>query len=151
MVTQAMTFAQRIAAEVRAGKSPESVASELSVVATPQDVAELIEEKARVLGRAEVREREAEAFRERFRDLAAGAPITVAPSVSMRELFNERFSLGGGEVVTWGQATVAQHALRIEMLGKIRAGIDETIARHREAIRMIESHGVARLEEIPGG
>jgi hypothetical protein len=148
VVTESMTFGQRIAAEVRAGRTPEEVAADLSVTATPDDVAELIEEKARIIGRAEVRERESDAFRERFRDIAAGAPITIAPSVTMRQLFNEKFSLGSGEVVTWGQATVAQHALRIEMLGKIRAGIDETIGRHREAIRMIEANGVSRLEEI---
>lgn len=148
MVTQARTFAQRIAEEVRSGKSPEEVARDLVDVASPEDVAELIIEKARLVSRSEVREREADAFRERFRDIAAGAPITIAPSASMRELFNERFSLGSGEVVTWGKATVDQHKLRIEMLGKIRAGIDETIARHREAIRMIESNGVSSLEEI---
>lgn len=64
------------------------------------------------------------------------------------ELLATIFALGDGTEVTWGRATPEQHELRIEMLAKNAAGVVETAARHRAAISMIRSAGVACLDEI---
>lgn len=55
-----------------------------------------------------------------------------------------------GETVEWGQATVAQHKLRILVLERIAAGVMETIRQHRVAIALIEKHSAACLDDVPG-
>lgn len=76
--------------------------------------------------------------------------IETSPEMiaSLRKVFAERFSLGAHEWVEWGKATIEQHRLRIAMLERLRDGIDETIERHREAIRLIEQHNATCLDEI---
>jgi hypothetical protein len=76
--------------------------------------------------------------------------IETSPEMiaNLRRVFAERFSLGSHEWVEWGKATIEQHKLRIAMLERIRGGIDETIERHREAIRLIEAHNATCLDEL---
>lgn len=76
--------------------------------------------------------------------------IETSPEMiaSLRRVFSERFSLGSHEWVEWGKATIEQHRLRVAMLQRLRGGIDETIERHLEAIRLIEAHNATCLDEI---
>lgn len=92
---------------------------------------------------------ETRAFAEWFahRDSAA-TKTAFGVRAALSPVFADTFSLGGGESVTWGRASIEQHERRIVMLEKIRAGIADTIARHREAIRILRETGAACLEEV---
>jgi hypothetical protein len=63
-------------------------------------------------------------------------------------LLRTSFRLGDGAAVTWGQATVEQHRLRIEFLERMRAGISATIDQHNEAIALIEESEAQCLDEV---
>lgn len=60
---------------------------------------------------------------------------------------SERFATGDGRYVRWGEATVADHTMRVEMLAKLRGGIDATIGRHLEAIELLNTTGARCLDE----
>lgn len=64
------------------------------------------------------------------------------------ELLRSTFALADGRTVTWGNATLADHRARTEMIGKQVAGSLETIARHNEAIRMIKKAKASRLADL---
>lgn len=106
----------------------------------------LVEEIEKVR-RNRVRGVERTAFAQFFK---SAQPIDNPPEVltELRRVFSERFSLGGGIDVLWGKATIEQHRLRIAMLTRLRSGIDQTIERHVEAIRLIEAHNATCLDEI---
>jgi len=64
-------------------------------------------------------------------------------------VMSERFSLGKGRWVRWGEATVADHRERIEYLTRHRDGVDTTIGRHAHAIAVIEATpGATCLDDI---
>ncbi len=63
-------------------------------------------------------------------------------------LFAVEFKLGDGRSVPWLKATVAEHQQRITLLERLRAGLDETIKRHQDAIALIQESGVTCLAEI---
>ena len=63
------------------------------------------------------------------------------------ELLRSEFGLGDGTRTTWGEATIAQHQQRADLLVKGAAGTLETASRHREAIRMIRERGATCLRE----
>lgn len=65
-----------------------------------------------------------------------------------KRLLDASFALGDGRFVRWGEATVADHAARIDLLAAQRAGLDATIQRHREAIAAIQNAGVSCLDDI---
>jgi putative heme degradation protein len=67
-----------------------------------------------------------------------------------QELLATTFALGDGVVVTWGEATVAQHEQRISLLTKNAAGNLEAAARHRSAVQEIQKFGVLCLNALPG-
>lgn len=122
---------------------------------TKEDCLPVITEAVQNAQRLRVNAREKRAFTELF-----NGGTTVKAKVKRREkkdnrmeafrpLFNSSFELGNGEGrVMWMKATVEQHRLKVERLTKIRSGIDETITRHLEAIRLIEAAGVSSLEEL---
>ena len=64
------------------------------------------------------------------------------------ELYNTRFRLGDGTSVTWGQATIEQHEIRLAMLRKLRAGLDRTIEQHERALVLLRTSGAPCLEEV---
>lgn len=75
----------------------------------------------------------------------------VIDSVNDRKrLLDASFALGDGRIVRWGEATIADHQARIELLARMRAGLTETMGQHEQAIALIESHGVTCLDEIEG-
>lgn len=77
--------------------------------------------------------------------MAASRPVD--PLAARRDLLNENFATNNG-FVRWGQATVADHLARIEMLSKLRDGLAATIGRHEIAITIIETNGVNCLSDI---
>lgn len=66
----------------------------------------------------------------------------------LRALYKTPFALGDGTRVTWGRATVEQHEMRLAMLRRLRAGLDQTIARHNEALELLRTTGVKCLEDL---
>lgn len=64
------------------------------------------------------------------------------------ELLNASFSLGNGESVTWGAATIAQHKVRIALLSRSIEGGAHTLTLHEQAIEMIAQGGVSTLREL---
>lgn len=54
------------------------------------------------------------------------------------ELLRTSFALGDGTTTTWGEATIAQHRQRVELLTGNVLGNMHTIALHESAISMIE-------------
>ena len=60
----------------------------------------------------------------------------------------ERFYVPGVGFVSWAEATIPHHKLRVEYLEKKVSGIEGTIARHMEAVNLIEQHGVSTLGEV---
>jgi hypothetical protein len=64
------------------------------------------------------------------------------------ELLGTEFALGDGTAVTWAQATVVQHRIRIALLTRNVRGNLDTIQRHEAAIAAITVHGAARLAEV---
>lgn len=64
------------------------------------------------------------------------------------QLLSTVFALGDGRKTTWGKATIQEHKQRITLLTKNATGVIETAARHRAAIKMIQSAGVSCLNEI---
>jgi hypothetical protein len=77
-------------------------------------------------------------------------PGIVAPKASNASLLfpSGTFALGDGTRVTWGRATVEQHEQRIALLRKLIAGLEQTIAMHEAAIRLLRATGARCLEEI---
>lgn len=64
------------------------------------------------------------------------------------EGFNCVFALGDGRRVTWGEATKEEHLQRVAILERMRAGIEDTIERHKEAVRLLERTGARNLNEL---
>lgn len=63
------------------------------------------------------------------------------------ELLQSGFALPDGTVKTWGEATVSDHEVRVEMLSVNAVRNIETAARHNAAIKMITSAGARTLVE----
>lgn len=65
-----------------------------------------------------------------------------------KQLIAESFPLGDGRFVTWGDATIADHEQRIDLLTANQLGLAATIARHRDAIALITAHKVTCLADL---
>lgn len=63
------------------------------------------------------------------------------------ELLGTSFALGNGHSVTWGEATVEDHQLRLQMLTANVLGNFETMHLHEQAISLIQKQGVSRLAD----
>jgi hypothetical protein len=72
----------------------------------------------------------------------------VDPTAERADLMRETFTLGSGERIPWGSATVEQHLARIEYLSKYRDGINATIGRHQAAVDRLLESGAKCLDEI---
>jgi flagellar biosynthesis GTPase FlhF len=67
------------------------------------------------------------------------------------ELLATTFALGDGRMVTWADATVADHHQRLQVLGQNVLGNLTTMTLHEQAIDMLASVGCATLAEVPAG
>lgn len=79
---------------------------------------------------------------------AMPTPVEFASLDSFKALYKTVIHLGDKTTTTWGQASVEQHEQRLAMLLKLRAGLDKTIERHQEAIRILRMTGAPCLEEV---
>ena len=97
------------------------------------------------------RDVERSAFTDLFADKSGTVHIpNIETSDSLKTflaLLSTRFSTGDGEIVTWGDATIAHHQRRISFLENMRGGITETIERHHNAIKIIRDRDVECLNE----
>lgn len=64
------------------------------------------------------------------------------------ELLAQRFALGDGVKVAWGEATIEQHEQRVHMLRGLVNGTLATIKRHEEAVERLRSAGAKCLNEL---
>lgn len=88
-----------------------------------------------------------------FAQMRAGAlpsleELRTGNGDDFRALLLQRFALGDGTVVTWERALVEQHEMRIAMLERMSVGIAQTIARHRQAIELIQEGGGTCLGDV---
>ena len=87
---------------------------------------------------------EINAFKGRMHDVTLPA-LDASPDFAV--LFGTSFKLGNGGEVLWNLATLEEHQRRVLMLEKMRAGLDRTIDRHREAIQILETTGAKCLAD----
>lgn len=118
------------------------------VLAADVSIYDVILQEVRHVRRAETRRREAAAFR---RVVSGSNGSTGTGPDDRAALLEEKFALGDGRWVTWGEATVADHAERIAYLTKLRDGVQETIDRHQSVIDVLRTEGATRLSELTDG
>jgi len=139
---------------------PDTPSSDLAIRCVneePTMAAEVLIERIENVRRGQVRAIEQETFADVLRSVAVrraegtivvpGAPRTAA-QINMGVLLQERFALGGGVFVTWGQATIEQHERRIAMLKVMVGGLQETIERHEATIQQLREIGARCLDEV---
>lgn len=78
--------------------------------------------------------------------VSGGTP--AAPAQDRADYVGERFALGDGRYVLWGEATVDDHRQRIDMLAKLRLGLERTIAAHEDAVAQILAADVKCLNDL---
>lgn len=132
---------------------PRELATAIVARHTKSDLIPFIAEEIKGQQREVQRRVEDEAFipmREHFREasLAMPTPDEMASLENFRALYRTPFRLGDGTTATWGSASLDQHERRLSMLLKLRAGLDKTIERHQEAIRILKATGAPCLEEV---
>lgn len=135
-----------------AATAEELAAAVIASAATRKDLAALVFPAVRnhawIARRSVTRRMEAAAFSHaRIGDRAEPAE-GCDPLAGRRALLHESFSCSDGRIVTWAQATVDDHMLRIGYLTAKQAGLQTTIDRHQEAISLIEAAGVACLADL---
>jgi hypothetical protein len=126
---------------------PEVLARSLLKKYPGASLVSLIVREISLVQRSMVRDTEKSAFSSLFNG-GGGADVPDVDMSIFKRLFEKCFSLGDGTVVSWGDATLAQHQMRITMLVKQRQGLDDTIERHRRAVEIIVAAGVSRLNEV---
>ena len=93
-------------------------------------------------------ESQVEGFEEHVTRTIAARRLEI-PRESFLKLLDRTFTLWrGGPVVRWGEATVAQHQQRIEMLEAFVTGTLATIDHHRKAVLLIEAEGASCLNAV---
>jgi len=129
---------------------PRALATTLLARLKRADLIGLLADEIAHAQRSIIRNVERDAFHEAFTQAARSKSATPdATDDAFQALFDCTFKIGDGSEATWAEATEEQHLARIAMLEKLRAGLDATIDRHREAVRLIRAHGVACLAQIP--
>lgn len=74
--------------------------------------------------------------------------VAVDALDARKRLLDQRFALGDGTFVLWGDATEEQHLQRIGFLTTSVVGLQRTIGLHEDAVEQIRTHGVSCLREI---
>lgn len=78
-----------------------------------------------------------------------GGRVELTFGNEFKKVLESPVRLGNGEDgLTFGALTIEQHRQRVQMLTKLRSGLDATISRHETAITMIEQAGVSCLNDI---
>jgi hypothetical protein len=82
------------------------------------------------------------------KDSLLDAKPSANPTADRLAFLNERFFVPTIGFVTWAEATVEHHRMRISYLTDKAQGILDTAARHEEAIHQIEAAGVKNLGQV---
>lgn len=145
----------RAAAVEHPSEDPVAVARRLVASVAKVDLVPLVADRVANEQRLVARQVEAEAFAVPFRAAVAGPAgqlLKRAPAYDVtdefRALFRQQFALGDGTAVAWGQATVEQHEQRLAWLYRHRDGVNQTIARHEAAVRLLRESGASCLEDL---
>jgi hypothetical protein len=111
-----------------------------------------VEHHRRESARAVERQAFATLLRQMRASRATDAPPTDSPSPdaldAFRLLVGQRFKLGDGSEISWGQATIPQHEQRVAVLESMMRGLQDTIARHRAVIEFLRARGASCLDEV---
>lgn len=83
----------------------------------------------------------------RQEDRAFGAPEGSRERMFLREI---EFRLPDGTAVSWAEATREQHGLRIAWLRTYLATVEEDLARHERAEKLLAERGAEKLADIDG-
>lgn len=137
--------------------TPDATAEELAgaVIAsatTRKELAALvfpaIRNHAWIARRSITRRMEAAAFSHSSHDIQRRNAEGCDPLAGRQALLHESFSCSDGRIVTWAEATVDDHMLRIGYLTAKQVGLQTTIDRHQEAISLIEAAGASCLADL---
>ncbi|HEX6873026.1 MAG TPA: hypothetical protein VF163_18160 [Micromonosporaceae bacterium] len=140
-------IARLLTSMIDGGASPD-VATDKAVSAFPESVAAYLRPTVRQQAHRIARNRDRKVEKETIGTEQRWLEKTAAMRA---KLLATTFPLGAGIEVTWGEATRPQHEQRIKLLAEQRAGIDETVGRHRLALRLIDEAGASCLNEVPDG
>lgn len=136
------TLRQRITALLDEGHDPSNAAylalQEVHCDELRGYVLSTVEQLARHIERARVRQLEHEAF--------TGERRTTPDAVE--RLLAERFILPDGRSVRWGEATVDDHTARAAWLRDFARTVIETAERHERAVALIVEADVKCLNEV---
>lgn len=142
----------RRAIEANPDGNAEEVARAVFARMTKQELFPVLLDYVATAQRNVVRGVEYQAFQSQYAAAMKAAPsvaeVAAARLEDFRSLYAQTIALGDGSRVTWGRATVQDHELRLAMLLRLRAGLDKTIERHREAIAILRETGASCLEEV---
>lgn len=118
-----------------------------------KDLAELVRpavaDRVRDRRREFARRVERQAFGHGSCDARRPGAESADPAGARAAWLAEGFMVPDNGRVTWGAATVDDHLARIELLGKLRQGLTDTIDRHRWAVELIEHHRASCLSDVP--
>lgn len=130
-------------------EDPEVLAERALLKLRKVQIIPLVAEHLARLQRLIAHENEVRAFTEVFRRNrgAVAMPMIVPTNDLFRDLFLQRFSVGDGREVTWGDATVEDHEARIAFLELQARGLMDTVERHRASIALITAAGATCLKE----
>lgn len=97
-----------------------------------------------------IADRARDSYRDGVRKMerVAFAKNTPTTPQQRNDFLSSGFPIPGGFVL-WGEATIAEHLMRIEMLQVQRDGLAATQERHVTTIHWCEQHSVDRLNDLP--
>lgn len=144
---ETISTAIRSVVQDRPDGDPELLARTLLKKYQGASLVSLVAREISLVQRSMVRDTEKSTFSSLFKN-GGGANVAEIDVSIFKRLFEKAFSLGDGTTVSWGEATLEQHQMRIAMLTKQREGLDDTIERHRRAVEIITQSGVSRLNEV---
>ena len=115
-----------------------------------QIVTDAVDHERRVL----VREKEGQSVTEMLKsmrggDASAPVPDNARSAVALfADILREKFALGNGMTVTWGEAKRSQHEQRIGMLRAMIRGTEQTINLHEKALELLKANEAECLNEL---
>jgi hypothetical protein len=125
----------------------ESVARQQSLQTERSASVKRIRRRHKVAVPAEVEDAIDSVYVEARRD-AIAQYMSAIKMVWTAELLVTEFALGDGTKVTWGEATIEQHEIRLDIFTSNAHANLEGAARHAHAIDAIRMAGAARLDEV---
>ena len=149
MMIPAGTVEQQLRAALKRGRTPEEAVRDVigpykSVLAEAGNDSLADYSRPAVLAAARRLHRQMERRRE---DRAFLAPAGTRAREALREL---AFHLPDGRVVSWADATAAEHEARVAWLHTYIGSLETDVRRHERAAKLLAERGAERLADVDG-